>query len=161
MAHGTLSVYAGRPDCAATATDWRLDVHAGPDFLDRMRDEAPGGIAVFSGRNRGKIERIIAALQAGLHVLADKPAIIEPTDLPRLDAALVLAREAQGAVLTGTIGTEALDRRCGVLIGPRPQVDVAQAEVVTVESEWARFCPGADDEVVRLMEALARKDRGW
>jgi hypothetical protein len=74
-------------------TDWRLDVHAGPDFLDRMRDEAPGGIAVFSGRNRGKIERIIVALEAGLHVLADKPAIIEPADLPRLDAALSLAKE--------------------------------------------------------------------
>jgi hypothetical protein len=68
-------------------------VHAGPDFLDRMRDQPPGGIAVFSGRNRGKIERIIAALEASLHVLADKPAIIEPTDLPRLDAALFLAQE--------------------------------------------------------------------
>jgi len=52
-------------------TDWRLDVHAGPDFLDRMRGEPPGGIAIFSGRNRGKIERIIAALETGLHVLAD------------------------------------------------------------------------------------------
>ena len=41
-------------------------------------------IAIFSGRNRGKIERITAALEAGLHVLADKPAIIEPTELPRL-----------------------------------------------------------------------------
>src|SRR5437870_4792114 len=50
------------------ATDWRLDVHAGPDFLDRMRREPPGGVAVFSGRNRGKIERIIAALETGLHV---------------------------------------------------------------------------------------------
>ena len=78
---------------ADAPTDWRLDVHAGPDFLDRMRDEPRGGIAVFSGRNRGKIERIIAALEAGLHVLADKPAIIEPTDLPRLEAALVLAQE--------------------------------------------------------------------
>jgi hypothetical protein len=58
-----------------------------------MRDEPPGGIAIFSGRNRGKIERITAALEAGLHVLADKPAIIEPADLPRLDAALVLADE--------------------------------------------------------------------
>jgi hypothetical protein len=74
-------------------TDWRLDVHSGPDFLDRMHDEAPGGIAIFSGRNRGKIERIIAALETGLHVLADKPAIIEPTDLPRLDTALALAKE--------------------------------------------------------------------
>jgi hypothetical protein len=75
------------------ATDWRLEVHAGPDFLTRMRDEPPGGVAIFSGRNRGKIERIIAALEAGLHVLADKPAIIEPADLPRLEAALALASD--------------------------------------------------------------------
>jgi hypothetical protein len=80
------------------ATDWRLDVHAGADFLDRLRHEPPGGIAIFSGRNRGKIERIIAALEAGLHVLADKPAIIEPADLPRLDMALGLAQE-RGLVL--------------------------------------------------------------
>ena len=73
------------------ATDWRLDVHAGPDFLDRIRDEPPGGVAILSGRNRGKIDRIIAALEAGLHVLADKPAIIEPADLPRLEAALTMA----------------------------------------------------------------------
>jgi predicted dehydrogenase len=80
------------------ATDWPLDVHAGPDFLDRMRREPPGGVAVFSGRNSGKIERIIAALETGLHVLADKPAIIEPADLPRLETALSLAQE-RGLVL--------------------------------------------------------------
>ena len=82
--------YNRRPQAA---TDWRLDVHAGPDFLDRMRDEPAGGVAIFSGRNRGKIERIIAALEAGLHVLADKPAIVEPADLLRLEAALSLAQE--------------------------------------------------------------------
>src|SRR3954469_11738627 len=48
------------------ATDWRLDVHGGPDFLDRMRNEPPGGVAVFSGRNRSKIERIIAALETSV-----------------------------------------------------------------------------------------------
>ena len=84
--------YNRRPQAA---TDWRLDVHAGPDFLDRIRDEPPGGVAIFSGRNRGKIDRIIAALEAGLHVLADKPAIIEPADLPRLEAALTMANEQQ------------------------------------------------------------------
>lgn len=82
--------YNRRPEAA---TDWRLEVHAGPDFLTRMRDEPPGGVAIFSGHNRGKIERIIAALEAGLHVLADKPAIIEPADLPRLEAALTLTKE--------------------------------------------------------------------
>jgi Putative oxidoreductase C terminal domain len=49
-------------------------------------------------RNRGKIERIIAALETGLHVLADKPAIIEPADLPPLETALSLAQE-RGLVL--------------------------------------------------------------
>ena len=89
------------------ATDWRLDVHAGPDFLDRMRDEPPGGIAIFSGRNRGKIERIIAALETGLHV-CDKPAIIEPADLARLEAALALAQERRlvlGDMITGRHNT--------------------------------------------------------
>jgi hypothetical protein len=87
--------YNRRPEAP---TDWRLEVHAGPDFLDRMRKEPPGGIAIFSGRNRGKIERIIAALEAGLHVLADKPAVIEPADLPRLEAALVLAQERRSVL---------------------------------------------------------------
>ena len=34
-------------------------------------------IVVFAGRNRGKIDRILQALEAGFHVLADKPWIIE------------------------------------------------------------------------------------
>ena len=54
-------------------------MHAGADFLDWIRDEPPGGVAIFSGRNRGKIDRIIAALETGLHVpgwTAD-PGIVE------------------------------------------------------------------------------------
>ena len=57
-------------------TAWELDVHASPDFLDRMVAERPGNIVVLSGRNRLKIHYIRAALEAGLHVLADKPWII-------------------------------------------------------------------------------------
>jgi hypothetical protein len=92
---GRIARYNRRPQ---GATDWRLDVHAGPDFLDCIRDEPPGGIAIFSGRNRSKIERIIAALETGLHVLADKPVIIEAADLTQLEAALALAQE-RGLVL--------------------------------------------------------------
>src|SRR5260221_4967276 len=73
---------------AEQPTDWRLEVHAGSDFLDQMRREPPGGIAIFSGRNRGKIERIAAAIESGLHVIADKPVIIRREDLPRLEAIL-------------------------------------------------------------------------
>ena len=69
-------------------TQWRLEVHAGPDFLEQMRREPAGGIAIFSGRNRGKIEWFAAAVEAGLHVIADKPVVIRHEDLPRLEAAL-------------------------------------------------------------------------
>ena len=52
----------------------------------------PGNIVVFTGRNRGKIDRILAALKAGLNVLADKPWIITSADMPKLEEALALAQ---------------------------------------------------------------------
>jgi predicted dehydrogenase len=75
----------------ASPTSWELDVHASPDFLDRMVRERPGNIVVLSGRNRLKIQYIRAALEAGLHVLADKPWIIRAADMTALHDALALA----------------------------------------------------------------------
>ncbi len=80
---------------ADAPTAWEVEVHAGPDFLERMVSERPGTVVILSGRNRNKIDRILAALGAGLHVLADKPWIIEAADLPKLHAALDAA-EARG-----------------------------------------------------------------
>lgn len=76
---------------AGTSTHWRLQVYTGPDFQERMFRERPGQIVVISGRNRAKIDRILGCVQAGMNVLADKPWIIEPEDLPRLEAALDIA----------------------------------------------------------------------
>jgi predicted dehydrogenase len=78
-------------------THWQLEVHAGPDPLPRMLEARPGNAVVISGRNRGKIDAILASLRAGLNVLADKPWILEPGDLPKLEAALATA-EDQGLV---------------------------------------------------------------
>src|SRR5262249_40656544 len=44
---------AGKP------TRWELDVHASGDYLARMAAEPAGSIAVFSGRNQGKIHKMI------------------------------------------------------------------------------------------------------
>jgi predicted dehydrogenase len=89
--------YLGRIDRFNRAVDaptaWQLQVEAAPDFLDRLAQEPPGGVAVIAGRNGVKIERIEAAVAAGLHVLADKPAIIRREDLPRLEKALSRAAE--------------------------------------------------------------------
>ena len=73
-------------------TSWEMDIHAAPDFLERMLAERPGNVVVLSGRNRAKIHRIAASLAAGLHVLADKPWIIAAADLPLLEEALATAR---------------------------------------------------------------------
>src|SRR6516225_11009220 len=69
-------------------TRWELEVHAGPDALQRMLHERLGNVVVLAGRNRQKIDRILAAVEAGLNVLADKPWIISSGDLPKLQAAL-------------------------------------------------------------------------
>jgi hypothetical protein len=74
-------------------TRWQLEIHAGPDFFERMCAERPGAAAIFSGRNRGKIQRISAAIEVGFDVLADKPLIIRREDLPVLEAALNAADE--------------------------------------------------------------------
>jgi predicted dehydrogenase len=82
---------------AEKPTSWRLEVHAGPDFMERMLREKPGNVVVLSGRNRGKMDRILASVEAGLDVLADKPWLIDAADFPKLEKALDLA-EAKGLV---------------------------------------------------------------
>ncbi len=72
-------------------TAWALEVHSGADFFERMLREHPGNVVVLSGRNGVKIDRILASVKSGLHVLADKPWILASSDLPKVDAALAEA----------------------------------------------------------------------
>src|SRR5262245_11308545 len=76
---------------AAEPTNWQLEVHAGPDYLERFAREKPGNVAVVAGNNARKIDAIRAALDAGMNVLADKPWILVPDDLSKLQQALDLA----------------------------------------------------------------------
>jgi predicted dehydrogenase len=60
-----------------------------------MLAERPGNVVVISGRNRGKVDRVLASVRGGLHVLADKPWILTSADLPKLEAALAEADAKQ------------------------------------------------------------------
>jgi len=82
---------------AGQPTDWSLQVCAGADYWERLLRERPGELVVLSGINRGKIDRIRKLVERGWHVLADKPWIIEPDDLPALERALEVA-ETNGVV---------------------------------------------------------------
>lgn len=81
---------------AERPTRWRPRVRHSPDPLAALLDERPGDLVVLAGRNRGKA-RVIARLHAaGLHVLADKPWLVEPEDLAPIRASLAggpIARE--------------------------------------------------------------------
>lgn len=73
-------------------TYWTTDVRAGNDWLDRALREQPGNVAVLAGRSDQTLDRMLACVQAGLHVLAAGPWAITPADLPRLAE---LYREAE------------------------------------------------------------------
>ncbi|NUR56574.1 MAG: oxidoreductase [Acidobacteria bacterium] len=78
---------------AERPTSWDVEVHAGGNPLDRMLRDRPGNVVILSGRNRVKIDRILASVKNGLHVLADKPWILDIQHLPRLEAALAEAEQ--------------------------------------------------------------------
>jgi predicted dehydrogenase len=88
---------------ADAPTTWQLDIHAGTDFLDRMAREKAGDAAIFAGRNHEKIGMVARAVEAGLHVLADKPMIIRRDQLPEL-AAMLDAAAAKGLVVQDMMG---------------------------------------------------------
>jgi hypothetical protein len=83
-----VSLFNLRP---ANPTSWRLNIHTSEQPLEDMLRDRAGDVVVFSGKNRGKIDRISASMNGGLHVLADKPWIITSEEMPKLEAALDLA----------------------------------------------------------------------
>ena len=44
----------------AEPTRWELEIHACPDYLERMKQERPGNVVVLAGRNANKIDAILA-----------------------------------------------------------------------------------------------------
>ncbi|MET0214861.1 MAG: hypothetical protein ABW292_17750 [Vicinamibacterales bacterium] len=58
-------------------TSWDIEVHTSSDYFERMLKERPGNVVVLSGRNAVKMDRILASVKSGLHVLADKPWILK------------------------------------------------------------------------------------
>jgi predicted dehydrogenase len=122
-------------------TTWELEVHTGPDFLERMLRDRPGNVVVISGRNRGKIERIQSSLDAGLHALVDKPWILEASDLPKLERVLATA-DASGRV--------ALD-----IMTERFEVSSElQRELVNDPATFGTLVPGRQAEPAVYMESV-------
>jgi predicted dehydrogenase len=122
-------------------TSWEIDVHCTPQAVERMCAERPGNVVVIAGRNRGKIGKIAAALEAGLNVLADKPWIIDSADLPALEAALDLA---------GRKGLVAYD-----MMTERYEIStILQKELVQAPAVFGETVPGSQAEPGVTMESV-------
>ncbi len=126
---------------AERPTRWQLEIYAGPDFFERMIAERPGQVVVMSGRNRGKIGRIQASIDAGLHVLADKPWIIEAADLPKLAEAL------QAAERSGVVAYDIMTERFEV-------TNALQRELVRDPEVFGKIQAGSEQEPAVYMESV-------
>lgn len=122
-------------------TCWELNVQTGPDSLEQMLAARPGNVVVLSGRNRAKIGRIRASLDAGLHVLADKPWIIRPEDLPELDAALATASRK------GLIGYDIMTERFEI-------TSILQRALVNDPDVFGTILPGSPENPSVYMESV-------
>jgi predicted dehydrogenase len=122
-------------------TGWELDIHTSADYLRRMVDERPGNFVVLSGRNGGKIDLIRASLDAGLHVLADKPWIIRGADMPALEAALATAERR------GLLAYDIMTERYEI-------TSMLQRELVNDREVFGEILPGTVDEPAVTMESV-------
>lgn len=129
---------------ASDPTAWQLDIHTGPDSLDRMlREQRPGNVVVLSGRNRTKIESIERSVAAGFHVLADKPWILKSENLPKLAAALDAADEK------GVIAYDIMTERFEI-------TSILHRELVNSPEVFGTLVPGSPDDPAVFMESMHR-----
>ncbi|MCF1751199.1 putative oxidoreductase C-terminal domain-containing protein [Mariniradius sediminis] len=98
---GRIDSYNSHPQ---NPTAWKIEAYVGTDFLDKMISQKPGNVMVVAGKNDQKIDYIMAAIQNGIHVYADKPLVINREGYGKLREAFVLA--AQKDLLLYDIMTE-------------------------------------------------------
>jgi predicted dehydrogenase len=139
LAH--LQRIAGFNGRADKPTAWQLEVHAEPNWLERFTGDKPGHVAVLAGRNARKIDYLEAAVGAGLHVLADKPWILVPEHLPRLERLL------DDADRQGLIAYDIMTERYEV-------TSILQRELVQDPAIFGEPLPGTPDEPGVYMESV-------
>ncbi|MEO1011280.1 MAG: putative oxidoreductase C-terminal domain-containing protein [Bacteroidota bacterium] len=74
-------------------TQWQVQPYLGHDYIERMVTNRPGNVMIVAGKNSKKIDYILEAVKAGLHVYADKPLVINPEGYAKLKEAFSIADE--------------------------------------------------------------------
>jgi predicted dehydrogenase len=85
-------------------TRWVTRLHTGADFFERCLRDKAGDLVVICGNNRRKTEYIGKLIAAGIHVLADKPMVIDASGFADLEKIFAVA--AQKGVMLYDVMTE-------------------------------------------------------
>jgi predicted dehydrogenase len=126
---------------AERPTNWDLEIHSSADYFERMLSERPGNVVIFSGRNRGKIDRVAASVKSGLNVLADKPWILASADIPKVEAILA------DADAKGLVAYDIMTERFEV-------TTILQRELVMDRAAFGEIVPGTTAEPAVYMESV-------
>lgn len=130
--------FNSRPD---QPTGWTTDVHAGPDWFDQFLTDRPGNTVVIAGRNKPKIDLILAAVTAGYCVLADKPWIVDAADFPKLEQ--LFAEADRNGVFAWDIMTERFE-----------ETTVIQRELIHDPQVFGELLPGTPDEPALVLDSV-------
>ncbi|WP_395625974.1 putative oxidoreductase C-terminal domain-containing protein [Daejeonella sp.] len=88
-----LSLVEGYNSREENPTFWKEKIYTGPDFLDKMLSEKAGNVVILAGNNKMKTDYIAKSVEAGLHVLADKPMAIDLDGFHKLVKAFEIAEK--------------------------------------------------------------------
>jgi predicted dehydrogenase len=66
-------------------------VYTGSDYLQKMISQKPGNVMMVAGKNDRKVDYILAAIENGIHVYADKPLVIDRSGFEKLTKAFEVA----------------------------------------------------------------------
>ena len=107
-----LSKIKGYNNRAENPTNWTVKKHLSNDYLEKMIAEKPGNVMVVSGKNSKKIDYVLAAVNAGLNVYADKPLVVNQEGFEKLQKVFEIAKEKN--LLVYDIMTERFEVTTGI-----------------------------------------------
>lgn len=122
-------------------TRWRLRIHTGADYLDRLVAGDDADVVVIAGNNHRKTEYIVRCVGAGMHTLADKPMAIDAAGFLALEAAFATAR-ANDALL------------CDIMTERHEITSVLQREFARVPAVFGELDCGTLDDPAVTMESV-------
>jgi predicted dehydrogenase len=122
-------------------TRWNEVLYTGPGYLEKMLAEKPGNVMIVSGNNAKKTEYIKKAIESGINVLADKPMVITPENLPLLEEAFKSAEKNK--VLLYDIMTERYEI-----------TNIIQRELAKIPGVFGELQTGSNEEPAITKESV-------